>query len=89
MEKSAMVPAKRPSERLVAVFSQDLFPGKSGNPFGFFIKKQNPPFQIVGDDSFLEVIQNPFQGFSTGYEPIDTQSRAFLKRPFLLQHDVF
>ena len=71
-----MVATKRPAKHLVAVFSQDFFPGIPGDSFSFFVEKQDPTLQVVRNDPFLEVIQNFFQSFSTGYELVDAQINA-------------
>jgi hypothetical protein len=45
----------------VAVYTQDLFHGKTGYFFGLLIEIENAAIGVVSNDPFLEIIQNPLK----------------------------
>jgi len=58
IRKVAPVPAKGGPEGLMAILTHHLMPGIPRDAFGLPVEKEDPPLQVMGEDSFLEAIQD-------------------------------
>ena len=56
--KKAAIPAERHAESLVTIPVHHLFPGISGYDLGGPVEIEDPPLEIVSDDSFPQAVQD-------------------------------
>jgi hypothetical protein len=61
----------------MTIFADDVFTAIPGNFFSFFVKVENPPAHVVGNDAILHIVQDPFQIFSVGQYVVDGQGVHF------------
>ena len=71
MAEGTVPAAKGAVKNFVAISSQNVVFRKTGYSFRFLIEKEDAPVQVMGDDSFLEIVKDPFQIFSIGNDFVE------------------
>ena len=74
------MPAKRGAKYIMTIAAQDLVPLETGDPLRFKVEKKDLAVQIVGNDPFLEAVQDTGKIFLAG----DIRSWAVLSHDFQL-----
>ena len=78
LAEAALLSAERRTEGLVAIPAKDILAGESSDALGLGVEEEDPPLHVMGDDPFLQVVQDPFQVGPVGGNLIEGHGAGFL-----------